>query len=394
MIGIFHRLQGYVCLRFLVEKRVSVYNVFIKEGIASFGYREEGDTFILFVALRDLKKVSACLASQNLSPTSVEKRGLPAFLKNHTARVGLLVGAVLFILLHYLSSRVVWDIRVVGNQQVSDGEILLALENAGLSYGTYISNTDLDAVAIEVLRASEGLSWISINLKGTVAYIEVMEKEGGNDTKPQSNRGANLIAAEDAMIEEIEIVRGKVIARPGMSVKKGELLVSGILDGPKKTTFLRANGRVWGRVTKRFELEIPYKTEKKQYTEQKTQNISLNFFGFSINIFKDTRNSGGNCDTIDKRDRLFLPGGIPLPIFVDRKIGLGYESETATLTESEAVLLATRLLNERVASQLSDARILSRTLEGEFTENGYRAVVVVTCVMNIAQVRDFSVLQE
>ena len=91
---------------------------------------------------------------------------------------------------------------------------------------------------------------------------------------------------------------------------------------------------------------------------------------------------------------MILPGGIRLPIFIDRTVRLGYEMKTETLSQADTVLLATRMLNQHVEERLGDAVILSRTLEGEFTENGYRAVLTVTCIMNIAEVRVFSVLEE
>ena len=387
-------IQGYVRLSFATEKKVAVYNALIAEGIASFAYCEDEGGFSFSVLLRDYKRLCLRLEAVGLPPLSVQKRGVASFLKKHTARVGLLFGGLVAVLLYLLSSTVVWDIRVVGNQNISDGEILLSLDGAGLSYGKFFSNADLDTVAIEVLKANQGLSWVSINRKGTVAYIEVLETEGEKNGNLSSEGGANLIAAEDAVIEEIEIVRGKVVARPGMSVKKGALLVSGILEGPKKTVYLQASGRVYGRVTKRFEIEIPYESEKKHYTGENNEDISLNFFGISINICKDTGNLGQSCDTIDKRDRLILPGGIRLPILIDRTVRLGYEMKTETLSQADTVLLATRMLNQHVEERLGDAVILSRALEGEFTENGYRAVLTVTCIMNIAEVRGFSVLEE
>ena len=86
----------------------------------------------------------------------------------------------------------------------------------------------------------------------------------------------------------------------GQAVKKGELLVSGIYDSQTEGyRFTRAAGEVLARTERSFVAEIPFTQSVKQPKETKITEIRLNFFNFSLKIFKSTGNITDSCDIIE-----------------------------------------------------------------------------------------------
>ena len=59
-----------------------------------------------------------------------------------------------------------------------------------------------------------------------------------------------------AVIEEINPSRGNVVTLVGKTVKKGDLLISGVYESPRKYSFVYASGSVYGRVNRKISINI------------------------------------------------------------------------------------------------------------------------------------------
>ena len=150
--------------------------------------------------------------------------GVPAFFCRIARRAGLLLGSIVALVLLCLSGRFVWDVEIVGNDRMSDGEIRAILEECGFGVGSYLPGVSVSALENRVLLSTDKLSWISINRDGTVARVQVIER-GSSDgmlLPPASASPANLVATQDGQIEELRIYRGEVVVTRGQAVKKGE----------------------------------------------------------------------------------------------------------------------------------------------------------------------------
>jgi hypothetical protein len=69
------------------------------------------------------------------------------------------------------------DIRVDGNRELSDAEVIAELNASGLSLGKVRSKLDTDSIQNRVMISSDKISWISVNIIGTVAQVEIRESE-------------------------------------------------------------------------------------------------------------------------------------------------------------------------------------------------------------------------
>lgn len=311
--------------------------------------------------------------------------GMLPFLSKYKNRIGIPVGAILAILLFSFCSTRVWDVRISGNHRLSDTQVRTVLASAGLSEGCRSADLDTKKIAGEALLLSDDLAFVGINLRGTVAYVHIMEHVP-KEKEDVPLGGANLVASADAVVDSLSVKEGSVCVRPGRVVKKGDLLVSGITEGSTGNKLVYAAGEVYGRVEQHFEVSIPRAYPQTIETKRVCEEISLVFFGKNINIYHNTGNYPPTCDTIYEKRRLYLGRELRTPFEVVRKTVVTEESTTVLLEDEALVKLAYRRLYAGMQLSLQEGELLQKKLQGHFTEEGYTLSCDVTCLKNIAEV--------
>ena len=315
--------------------------------------------------------------------------GLPYILWNLRKRRGLLLGMLAAVIMVVLSENYIWDIRITGNQTVTYTQLTESLEECGLYVGSRIQELDVDAIESKVALSNKNISWIAINIVGTHANIQIRESgEAPNDI--QSTNPSNLIAARDGQIEYLEIFGGNPIVKSGDTVRKGDILVSGIWDSNHYGLFVtRSVGKVYARTIRDFKIEVSFEYEEKILEKRKTEEKYLIFFSKEIKVFENAGNDGAMCDTIESVEKLRFFNGDILPIGIKTVDNLFYRTEARRYTESEAMNIAYYRLNEQIRAELPNGEILKKTVRYEVTDNSYVLYCTVHCIEDIAIVQDF-----
>jgi similar to stage IV sporulation protein len=178
----------------------------------------------------------------------VRKAGWPFFYSRLRRRRGLLVGLGLFVgALYFLSSFILF-IRVDGAETLGRERIMAAAEKVGLRPGMLKTGLDKERLAAALLLHEPELAWVGLNVRGTLLVIEVVEK---NRPPAAVDRPAHLVAAKDGLVVDVLLVTGEARVRPGETVKRGQLLIEGVLSPgtyPVSPLPARARGEVWARV--------------------------------------------------------------------------------------------------------------------------------------------------
>jgi similar to stage IV sporulation protein len=308
---------------------------------------------------------------------------MPVLLHRYRRRIGLFPGVLLGALLLFLSTGVLWDIRVEGNKVLSEDEIIASLAECGLAIGTELRKTDTREVENRMLRMSEDIAWISVNVNGTVAHVQVREMQSPKGAL--SHETANLVAACDGVIDSVRLLSGEVVVNPGQQVRQGELLISGVRDsGVHGYCVLGARGEVMARTQQTVSVQIPLFYEEKVYTGQEKREKSLIFFGKTIKLSKNTGIVGGSCDTIYTEENVTLPGGVVLPISVRTVHRMPYELKTVERGREQAFALAQAALDEKMRSLADDVLLLSKTVKVFYSETHCVLVCEYSALQNIA----------
>ena len=376
------KIYGFFCgttrFSFPPERASSVLSFLLSRGIGTLTFDAAGEEGRLLVLSRDAETVNSCADCKR-----VEDMGLWRLIRSFFLRPGLVVGVFLGILLLILSSLTVWRIEVSGNTELSADEITHALSRAGLSVGDFIPRADLPAVKTRVLQANPEIGWIGLYIRGTTVAVEVRESARVGETH-LVNEFRNLIAREDGIIETVSAKAGRAVVRSGMSVKAGELLISGIYRTAGGLRTVPAEGEVLARVNRVIAVTEPRVVTKKEEGEPRTWGLSVDFFGKEIKLFQKTSKKEEKYDIISERVQWQLPGGIVLPIYTQRTVCLPYEEASWVRDEGEISAAAYARLREEIASATAGAVVIGESIEEEWTEEGLRLVCRYTCVADIA----------
>ena len=310
---------------------------------------------------------------------SSEIRGFGGFARRLLSHFGICAALLICAALMIISSDYVYDIRVSGSEGGYEEKIIEELNRAGFFSGCRWSKTDKSTVEVDVLQNSEYISWININRRGNVAYVSVIDKE--THTQEEEKKGySNVVASVDGVIDEITVISGVAKVKAGDSVKKGDILISGVLPAESGGGFCFAEGRVSARVSDSVEVKISDTREEKVAGEKKLNEITLKFFNFNIKIFKYYGKSDKMYDIIYSKEDFSFKDGKKLPFSLIKTYSVPYDIVENRLSESEMVELASAEMSEMLGQRLSDATLLRIKTDGGF-ENSYyimRSEIVVS----------------
>ncbi len=349
----------------------------IKEKIG-FDIVEDGESFVIRVRSYDAKKLA------RFADRIGAVRGLPRVFKRYGKRWGIYVGAAIFCLTVVISQRLVWRIDVAGCDGEMKETVLKNLESLGFTYGTDFKKTDFDKLHNDYLRKFDDMAWISVNMKGTWANVEVKEASIP-DTEDHSGV-MNVVAAESGIITAIEPEFGKAVVRVGDFVSEGELLISGIItSGEDGLRFAPSDGRVFAEVRRNFSIEIPKVAYEKKYTGEEFTEKKLIFFKNCVKLSGNYRISRNEYDTIYNKERLSLFGRFPLPFFKEEVVYKEYENEERELSYSDASEEFEVRYPRLLSATLDGAKLVSVSFRESESDSSYIREYEVVCEADIAE---------
>lgn len=381
---------GYKMLSSKREDSAAIMNLCMRYGYVYRDARFEGEQFIFKAPLLRARKIRERCAERGIDIREVGDRGGPAVVSRYRHRYGVGIGVLVFAAIVFFSGRVVWDIRVDGNRRLSDSEVKEQLALCGLHVGDRISSLNADSIENRVIVYSDDISWISVNLIGTVAQVEIRESEVVEER--EEHTASNIVAAMDGQIELFEDVRGNILLDIGTQVRKGDLIVSGIYGSEEEgLRYTAARGRVLARTERDLEVEIPLIYDKKVYTGRVFTEKYLVFFEKEIKIYRNSRNLCDSCDTIDTVEYLDILSAGELPVGIRTVKHLEYTYESTQRSAEEARELAEYKL-ERLISELSkSSELISKSTLHQSAETAYKIKCRVRLIEDIALIKEIEI---
>ncbi len=345
------------------------------------------DTFIVSESV--FKKIEKLFADK-IEYSASELLGFRGFLFKNRHRYGIFIALFIGCILSLFSSSVVWDIRVEGNELSSDEEIIQELSSVGFKVGSLWKVSDKNKIEASMLDISDSVSWININRRGCVAYVKVIDKI----SYPQEEEKvcfANLVAERDCIIEEITVVEGYALVKPGETVKKGQILISGVIPSEAGGGFCYAKGSVIGRYSDEISVNLSRSGMEKVLKDKKLRSYSLVFFGKRLNIFKSYGNLSEECGIIEDKRSISFFGIKKLPFEIRKEYSFEYEFQEIIYDDLQITKAAAEQLQSELKKQLTSADLLRIKTSGDFTSDGYFLKSEYVCKRDIAKTEEFFV---
>lgn len=229
MLRILRFLRGYVTFKIIGSFPERFINLAAKNGIGVFDAIPQKGLLTAAMLISDYKAVRPVARRSGVRLRIISRHGLPFIINKFRARWGIALGVALFIIISLVMQNFVWSVELNGVRTLSETELLQALDEAGFSEGKFKGALDLHKTQRQILLDFQEIGWMSINLLGTHAEVEIKEKSLVPE-KSYSSDYSNVIASSDGIILSENIKRGTSEVLTGSAVSKGQLLVSGMYE--------------------------------------------------------------------------------------------------------------------------------------------------------------------
>ncbi|MBR5157067.1 MAG: sporulation protein YqfD [Clostridia bacterium] len=381
-------LKGYLVVQISGRFPERFLNVCAARGIYVWDIvRLSESTIRLKISIRGFKMLRHSASKTGVRLKILAKCGLPITLNKHKGRKMLLGGIIIFMLGIMALNLFIWDIEIVGNNELSKAVILKNLEECGLSIGKLRFNIDQKKLKNDMLIKTPSLSWLWAEKRGSKIIVSVKEKKAIPEIF-NADDYCSLVAAKDGVIHSMIVRNGLPVVKIGDSVQKNSLLVSGVISSERNvpTRYLNADGeiyaRTWYEITKAF--------SKIHTVKEKTDNIlkkySLTLFGKRINFYKNPEPDFTEYEKTEKDYELSLFKnylGITLTVNTFNEVKL-----VDTLLSEDAVIAdGIRKIEEEIdLSALPDSELVKTTPSYNFIDDDTIEITVVAeYIENIAQ---------
>ena len=377
---------------FINEKHITfALNLILKNQLSYEKIRKiDKNMFEILVKNKELNKLCDILKNNDIDFKVSQSISKKIFI-SMKRRLGVLLGVLLLVSVIYLSSNLVWRIDIEGNTTLSDEYIIDVLEKSNFKIGSFIPSIDYDELQNKILIDCSDISWISLNVKGNVAKIQV--KETSKENPIEKNTYTNIVASDSGQIIEIKVIDGQKIVNKLDVVKKGDLLISGVINSQSLgVKYADASGEVLATVNKVINIEVPYAKMCKKYTGKTYSKYKVKIFSKVINFSLNNNNYDSFCDKIEKEKQfeLFNRYKLPFSLFITKYYEYDYEKTVYDLEETVDMGMAQ--LRQSLDNELKGAELISKSVKTYSNENGIYLYCNIYLTKNIA--KEVEILKE
>ncbi len=325
---------GYIS--FSVEGRFPerFINLAAKRGINLWKLKGTDEKVSGCARMSDLKSLRL-IAERNGHKLHIERgHGLPHLIIKYRSRSGLLAGMIICIALYIYMSGSVWNITFTLPDSINEYEIRNTLKEYGLYEGARVKSINVDDIVNSISSKDRRISWMTINISGTDAEVNISPNISDRVKKNEGIKLSNMLSSADGTVTRVNVYNGSADVKAGDGIRKGQLLVSGIVEYNNGiNVFTDSEAVVFAKTARRVRIEIP-KSSYNVTAAGETEKNDISFFGLILpsSMHKEPE---GERTVITERNQFSLLGH-GLPVYSTKEKWQMYEKKPVTLTLSQA----------------------------------------------------------
>lgn len=343
---------------------------------------KDGFCISLKIHSADYPEIQSLRGLSGLDIKMSSARGGKRIAKHVKRRIVFVTVFSVLVVMLALSSLFIWNIEVSGNEKLSDAEIIRALNDCGISYGTFWPSVSSDMVRSNMLLKLDGVSWIAVNLHNSKAEVVVHERIEKPDIYSK-NSFFDVVADKAGVITKLSVLEGESRVAVGDSVVDGDVLVSGLMQSEVgEDRLVHAKAEVEARTWYALTAAEPINQTVKIASKSSKRRMSFVFGKNVINFCSDSRKKSPACDKIIKYKNMSVNSVFAFPIGIltqhenlmkteERKLDI--EAETERLKQDLMEELERKISGGEITdynySVSDDKGLLTVTLHAECIEN-------------------------
>ena len=273
-------LGGIITVRVRGPYPEKIINLALSRGLFLFDIKRDGQDVYFSMRRTGYKALAGIAEKFGYQVEVLSRKGLPYYRQTLRRRWMMLIGALVFILVLYILSSLVWFLEVRGTNNVKKEAVTRSAANFGLQRYAFKGSLNKTLIEEGILREIPELSYVQVNIKGVKATIKVVEKVLPAE---QLTGPCNLVAKRGGIVEEVMVLDGTAMVQKGETVGAGNILISGTIipqgeypdDMIPPPRLVKAQGVVKARVWYEGYGEHPLLEEKTVPTGASAESISL-----------------------------------------------------------------------------------------------------------------------
>ncbi len=323
----------------------------------------------LSMSARNFRRIRPTARAAGCTLRLTKKRGALYGARRLRRRCALLFGAALLGLFFWTMNTRILTLEVTGYERVPPAAILAAMREEGVGVWTAVSDVDASLLRNRILLRVPQLSWFTVTIRGSHAVVDVRERNEPPEV-PDTSQPADIISDRDGVITQLRVFRGEEQVQEGQLVRKGDLLVSGLvhlrLDG--KTLLSHAAADIYARVWHEAEAALPLDGWGKALTGRKRVRYALCIGKYRVNFYRDGRKPFDRYDKINHRYQVELTDGSTLPFALVRETCREYETYVLSLPEEETAGRLAGTAQAMVAEQGAGSTVTGLSLSARVSD--------------------------
>jgi similar to stage IV sporulation protein len=362
--------RGYVEVTIRKGHVESFINALIQTGIPVWDVKpssfQSAEMKILvrdFHDLRPLLQRTGCRIHVN------KRFGVPFHMNRLKKRQFFAIGLVSFFAILLLLSSLVWEVKVIGNVKLSKEDILIIAKQEGIYPLQWVYRMDhLDKLSQQLNRQLPGTAWVGVDRQGTTITIQVVESSIP-DAKPLLSP-RHLVSRTDAVITSIYAEQGRPTVAINTRVKKGQIVISGLLGDTENSQAVVAKGEVKGLVWHEYNIEVPTVQKYRVYTGEVKDKSYLVLGNQGVQLWGYGKVPYAKYDIVIEQDPLtWRSNKLPIGWMTEHVMEMEERSQLITIEEAKKQGLD-GAIRDILAKYGSESRIISRKILHENKENG------------------------
>ena len=300
----------------------------------------------LTMKVADFLQISPLRRKTGVHIHILKKRGPLFFLLFCKRRKMIPAGFLAVVcLLFFLSGRV-WNIEIRGNVLNPTPQLMDFLKEQGVCFGVSRKKISCSALADSLRKEFSEITWVSAGFSGTGLRFEIREGTAGEKAEPEEG-SCSLFSTLDGVIDSMVTRQGTPLVRAGDEIKKGQELVSGIVDITDDSqeiiryAYVQADADIYIRHTIAYYDTFPMTVQKKVWSGKEKTRLFFQLGSWFLDFFPPMNQ---NEERLICREPLFSTAFFRSPVTLGVAAIRRYEVQEERLAEDAAKKQAIRRL--------------------------------------------------
>lgn len=372
----FDSIRGVVCFKAHGERIYAFADEVRAQRIGCRRQKMKNGELYAECYLGDYEKIKQAAQITGVEISMLCQKGAIFKALKYRRRIGIATGLLIAIAVIFYFSNVITYIDIKGCENIDQAAVWQALSSCGIKQGAFIPAIDFDSCERQILLSLDDIAWVGIRNSAGSVSVEIHQATPA-PIMLDENMPCNIVAAYDAQIVDISVLEGVPCVQRGYTVKKGDILISGVQEGTKGLTTVK---HALGSVVGIYNLSISFEQELSALVRTETENTkeqtALKVLSLKIPLYLGDVEFEDFTPATSNSELYFF--GKRLPIAVEKNKYTECEYTEIIYNEDEAQALLYEQKRRFEENFLKNTEILSQNVSITLGENTATAQVRYT----------------